>query len=156
MVLGTAHIYLNPNRNGSGERWLWSYFEPASGLDKRRVSMLWGNLCLDLDDYQIVEKSTDTGYDIAEKIQERVDHGYSLMDPLPAEDLAVVMNLIKAWQPVLFHSRPVTVAKELLASAQQGITMLGGNPRLATRLATLTPLVLTHITSDTGHSRYDW
>jgi len=124
---GHARIYVNANRQNSGEKWVWSYFEPRAGLDPFRTPLLYGNLDLPLSQYKIVVKSASAGYDIRNKIAERESRGYTLLPALPADDLEVVRTLIGLWQPVLFRAKPTIAPKRLYAIARTGIEALGGD-----------------------------
>lgn len=158
MALGKVHLYLNGNRQGTGEKWLWSYFEPNSGLDRNRVSMLFGNLDLALDQYNIVVKSKLDGYDVDAKRQERLSRGYKLLDPFAADDLQVVMELIKVWQPILFKSSASVTTTELFNPAFKGLQMLDGDHTLLSLPAAPKPLVLKRVlvSKNPVASRYDW
>lgn len=153
---GYAQIFLNPNRENSGEQWLWSYFEPDTGLNPGSVDLLWGDLNLPLDQYSIQTKSIQSGYNIHDKIAERKQHGYTLLPALPADDLEVVKTLIATWQAVLYRKEFVLVAPELLKIARKGISICGGDQLLASdRPRELGPLRLL-VTKTTVPSRYNW
>lgn len=158
VFLGKARIYVNPDRQDSGEKWLWLYFEPDTGIDPHCVSLLYGNLDLDLDQYHIVEKSRLSGYDIRDKIRERQQRGYKLLAPLPCDNLEIVKTVIAAWQPILFREEPVVVDPHLVPLVKQGIAALGGNVELVHNRATPKPIVVTRVlvAPNPATSRYDW
>lgn len=161
MTAGHVHIFLHPDREGLGEQRVWSYFEPLSGLDLERVAILYGDLAIDLDAFKVVEKSHWQGYDIRRKITERREHGYTELEPLPAENLEVMKTLIAAWQAAQHRNQKVIVVADLLVTARNGLIALGGRPELISaspesRLKrTKLPLKVL-VTPNPVPSRYNW
>lgn len=154
---GHLILYLNPNRNGTGKQWLWSYHEPQGGLDPNRVRLLWGDLRLTSDKYREQVKSAQDGYRIRDKIAEREEHGYLLLPTLPGADFAVVRALIAAWQMSLYEKQRALVDPALLAVAKEGLRVLGGQAKLvATRSAPLSRRVRLFPKGSGMQSRYNW